>query len=471
MAQPSRAVVLDSRAPSKGVRPPAVDPRYQTLAIIGLGYVGLPSAVFFAEAGFRVIGADVKRDAVDAIQHRRTHLSDLGLDARVSRLVESHRLQATTDIVAAVREADAVLIMVPTPLRGGRQPDLSYVIAAGRSVQKGLRKGHLVILESTVYPGVTEQVLRPELERGGLRAGTDFGLAYCPERYNPGDDEHTIARTRRIVGGFTPENARDAAALYGAITGGGVTIVGDIRTCEAAKVIENTQRDLNIALMNEFALILERLGLDVVEVLAAASTKWNFAPFRPGPGVGGHCLPKDPHLLAAAAQAAGYRARIIAAGRRINDAMPAHVFDLVRQGMRAARTPLRGATVAVLGLSYKAEIGDARLSPSLELTRLLHKAGARVLTVDPFVDESVARSEFASTGHALAVEALPVGIDAFVLMVGHRAYTPLPLNLLAAKSRKRPMVVDGPRLVDPAAATRQGFTYLGVGAGRHNGAQ
>lgn len=447
----------------------AVPSKYRKLAIIGLGYVGLPSAVNFAERGFHVIGADINKDAVQQISEGGSHLPDLGMDERIRRLVNAGLLRATTDVVSATREADAILIMVPTPLTDAQEPDLSHVIASGREVSRGLRRGHLVILESTVYPGVTEEVLRPELERSGLKAGTDFGLAHCPERYNPGDSEHTIDRTKRIVGGINPESARDAAVLYGSITKAGVVTVRDIRTCEAAKIIENTQRDLNIGLMNEFALILEHLGLDVQEVLDAAETKWNFVPFRPGPGVGGHCLPKDPYYLVKIAQRAGYHARIITAGRQVNDAMPHHVFELVQRGLNHAGRPVKGARVAILGLSYKGNIGDTRNSPSLDLADELHVFGAEIVTVDPLVGVEEARDRFHSTMHVSRLEELPSEIQAFAVMVNHPQFLSLELSALRRKSARSPILVDGSRLVAPQEAHKAGFRYLGVGAGRHNG--
>lgn len=443
-------------------------PRLRRLAIVGLGYVGLPSAVSFAEAGYDVIGADVKEQAIARIKKGDTHLPDLGLDARVRALVQDGRLTATTDVAQATRDADAVFIMVPTPLTADKQPDLRFIVSAGRSVSQGLRKGHLVVLESTVYPGVTEDVLRPELERSGLTAGTDFGLAYCPERYNPGDSDHTIERTKRIVGGIDEASAKDAALLYASITKGGVVPVKDIRTCEAAKVIENTQRDLNIALMNEFALILERLGLDVNEVLEAAATKWNFLPFRPGPGVGGHCLPKDPYYLVRTAEKAGYKPRIITAGREINDGMPSHVAGLALRALKLARKEPRKSRIAILGLSYKEEIGDTRHAPAFFVAERLHAAGVEIVSVDPFVDAAEAKSSYHSRSHTKTLGDLEGGVDAWIHIVPHRAYTPLDLAQLRKKSRSQPIFVDGCRRTDPREVSAAGFSYVGVGAGRHN---
>jgi len=442
--------------------------QYRTLAVVGLGYVGLPSAVYFAEAGFRVVGVDVKPEAIERIRNGTTHLPDLGMDERVRSLVKSGSLQATTDLAAATKEADAIFIMVPTPLGADGEPDLSHIVNAGREIGRNLRQGQLVILESTVYPGVTEEVLLPQLESGGLKAGRDFGLAYCPERYNPGDPEHTIEKTRRIVGGFTAEDAQAATTLYGCVTKAIVVNVGDIRTCEAAKVIENTQRDVNIALANEMALMCEVLGLDVNEVLDAAATKWNFVRYKPGPGVGGHCLPKDPHYLASVAERAGYKSQIVTAARRLNDGMPGHVFDLVKQGLEHRGLSLAGARVAVLGLAYKPNLGDTRLTPSLDLTQRLAAAGARVITVDPHVSAAEATKRFGAWTHTSALDELPTDIDAVVLMVAHDAFQPLPFHTLIARTRPGAVFVDGPRAVPFEAAREAGWMYLGVGAGRAN---
>ena len=263
------------------------------IAVIGLGYVGLPTAVNFAENGFSVIGITRTQGKVDVINAGGCYLTDLHIDERVRRLVGLRKLTATTDTAAATRDSDVIIITVPTPITSDKRPDLSFIVSAGQAVAQGLSRNKLVVLESTVYPGVVDEVLKPILEESGLKAGIDFGLAYCPERYNPGDADHSIRDVVRIVGGITPEWTEATAQLY-VSNAKDVVTVKDIKTAEAAKVIENIQRDLNIALMNELALIFERLHIDIMDVIKAASTKWNFIVYYPGAGVGGHCLPVDP---------------------------------------------------------------------------------------------------------------------------------------------------------------------------------
>ena len=267
------------------------------ICVVGLGYVGLPTAIFFAEMGFDVIGISIEDDKIDLINKGISPIGELNLDSRLSKVINDGKLAATSDLEDATRRSDVILMIVPTPVTESKDPDLSHIISAGEEVLKGLDKGKLVVLESTVYPGVTEETLQPILERSGLRAGHDFGLAYCPERYNPGDDDHTIENVARVVGGITPEWAEITRDLYQFIINEDIKVLRNIRTAEAAKVIENTQRDLNIALMNELAMIFEKLDIDVMDVIEGARSKWNFNVYYPGAGVGGHCLPVDPYYL------------------------------------------------------------------------------------------------------------------------------------------------------------------------------
>jgi nucleotide sugar dehydrogenase len=296
------------------------------LSIIGLGYVGLPTAVYFAENGFKVYGVDKEVNIVNGLNKGVSHLNELGLDDRIKKVVHMKKLFCTNDTKEAVSNSDAILIIVPTPITKEKEPDLSYVISAAESVSEHLKKGQLVVLESTVYPGVTEEIVKPILESKGLKAGLDFGLAYCPERYNPGDTKHTIENVNRIVGGINLGWANVTRDLYSHMIKAKVDAVKDIKTAEAAKVIENIQRDLNIALMNELALIFEKMEIDVMEVIKAASTKWNFNTYYPGAGVGGHCLPVDPYYLVSKAKEYGYHSKVITAGREINDFMPYQIF-------------------------------------------------------------------------------------------------------------------------------------------------
>ena len=429
-----------------------------SICIVGLGYVGLPTAVHFAEQGFHVIGADVNEKAVEMINHGDCPLRDLNLDERMRKVVDTGHLKATADVPSGVRESDVVLIIVPTPVRSDRQPDLSYVISAGESILEGLEPGKLIVLESTVYPGVTEDILQPILERGGLIAGKDFGLAYCPERYNPGDPNHTIERVARIVGGITPEWGITTQSLYQKIIREKVTVVKNIRTAEAAKVIENTQRDLNIALMNELSMIFERMGIDIMDVIEAARTKWNFNVYYPGAGVGGHCLPVDPYYLVKKAEELGYHARIITAGRSINDYMPYHIFEWTVEALNRNMRALRGSHIVILGLSYKENVGDLRESPVRYLIQYLKKMDANITVIDPYIPEERITEFGVIPGRNIYSAAQ--GSDALILMTAHNEFKNLDFEKLGRLMRTR-VFIDGRRVYSPEEV--KGFTFRAIG--------
>jgi len=279
--------------------------------------------------GFNVIGVSIEEGKIAMINQGISPIGELNLDSRLLKVITKENLIATSDLKESTLRSDIIIIIVPTPVTESKDPDLSHIISAGEEVLKGLNKGKLIVLESTVYPGVTEDILQPILEKSGLIAGEDFGLAYCPERYNPGDEEHTIENVARIVGGITPEWAEITRELYQLIINEDIKVLRNIKTAEAAKIIENTQRDLNIALMNELAMIFEKLDIDVMDVIDGASSKWNFNLYYPGAGVGGHCLPVDLYYLVKKAKEVGYHSKVIAAGRTINDYMPKHMFELL----------------------------------------------------------------------------------------------------------------------------------------------
>ena len=436
-----------------------IENKSATIAVIGLGYVGLPTAVNFAENGFRVIGVNRTPEKVSALNNGTCYLTDLNLDERVANVVRHKRLSATTDTVEATSRSDVIVITVPTPVTADKRPDLSHVIAAGRAIAQGLGRDKLVVLESTVYPGVVEDVLKPVLEASGLRAGVDFGLAYCPERYNPGDSAHGIVDVARVVGGITPEWTTVTALLY-RNNAKDVVTVRDIKTAEAAKIIENIQRDLNIALMNELALIFERLHIDIMDVIKAAATKWNFNVYYPGAGVGGHCLPVDPYYLVQKAAELGYHSKIITAGRAINDSMPMHILDLTVDALNERERPVNHSKIAILGFSYKENIGDYRESPTEVLARELVKRGADIHLVDPYIEDSILAAF--GTPEKTAYAALD-GADALVLMTAHREFEGLDLARVKDAMRTA-VIVDGRRIFDPDVAKKMGFMYRGVGA-------
>lgn len=429
------------------------------ICIVGLGYVGLPTAVNFAEKGFTVIGADMKAPIIDLLNKGGCHLKDLDLDERVKKVVEAKKFSATTDTAEATRKSDIILIIVPTPVTSDKRPDLLPVIGAGEDIAKGLGKNKLVVLESTVYPGVTEDVLKPILEKSGMKAGVDFGLAHCPERYNPGDSKHTISDVVRVVGGITPEWTDITAQIYRNIVKD-VYPVKDIKTAEAAKVIENIQRDLNIALMNELALIFERMDIDIMDVIKAASTKWNFGVYYPGAGVGGHCLPVDPYYLVNKAEELGYHSKVITAGRAINDFMPLHVYDLLADALNDSEKSLKNSKIVVLGFSYKENVGDTRESPVETLICELKKSKASVYIVDPYISDGYL-NKFGIVEKDL-YKALKEA-DAMVLMTAHDEFKNIDFKKVKSLMHT-PIVIDGRRIYNQAMLKELGFKYKGIGA-------
>jgi UDP-N-acetyl-D-glucosamine dehydrogenase len=353
------------------------------VGIVGLGYVGLPLAVAFAEAGFEVIGVDNDAGKVAAINAGESHVEDVSPED-LKLLTQAGRLRAARgfDSVAA---SDAVLLCVPTPLDENRTPDLSAVEAAVRGVADHLKPGALVILESTTYPGTTREVVLPILERGGRRVGKDFFLAFSPERIDPGNREHTIQSTPKVVGGMTPECTRRADELYGSIVRR-VHTVSTPESAELSKLLENIFRGVNIALVNELAILCDRMEIDVWEVIEAASTKpFGFMTFYPGPGLGGHCIPIDPFYLSWRARALDTTTEFIELAGRVNVNMPYYAADRVVRLLNDSGKAVRGSRILILGMSYKPDVGDLRESPSVKLLELLHKAGAEVGYHDPHV--------------------------------------------------------------------------------------
>ena len=383
------------------------------VAVVGLGYVGLPLAVEFGKRQ-RTIGYDRSLERVEAIGRGEDRTGELGAD----ELRSASALSVTAD-AAALKEADFVIVAVPTPVDDGRKPDLEQLLAASRTVGANLKRGATVVYESTVYPGATAGVCVPALEdASGLKWKKDFHVGYSPERINPGDREHTLARIVKVVSGDSPQTLERVAALYSEIVPAGIHRAASIETAEAAKVIENTQRDLNIALMNELAIIFDRLGLDTHEVLRAAATKWNFIRFTPGL-VGGHCVGVDPYYLTHRAEAAGYQPQVILAGRRINDGMAKFIADKAASMIVLSGRVVRGATVNLLGLTFKENVTDLRNSQAAALRNALVAQGAKVHVHDPIADPQQARQEYGIELEEWS--ALPQA-DALILAVAHQAY-------------------------------------------------
>ena len=384
----------DATGPSHGLPFTAmrarIDDRTARVGVVGLGYVGLPLAVEFAGAGFIVTGIDLDQRKVDAVNQGTSYIPDVQSE-EVARLVAEGRLRATTDF-GVVAELDTINICVPTPLRKTKDPDMSYIVSAVEQIAKGLHPGMLVILESTTYPGTTEELVKPMLEAGGLTAGDDFYLAFSPERVDPGNPTFNTHNVPKVVGGVGPDSTALASALYGAAIET-IVPVSSPRTAEMVKLLENTFRMVNIALVNEIALMCDRLGLDVWEVVKAAATKpFGFMPFYPGPGLGGHCIPIDPFYLSWKAKQTGFDPRFIELAGQINGQMPPFVVEKITDALNRHRKSINGSTVLILGIAYKHDIDDMRESPALDVMSLLHQKGARVTYADPYVPTLAARA-------------------------------------------------------------------------------
>ncbi|WP_417808826.1 Vi polysaccharide biosynthesis UDP-N-acetylglucosamine C-6 dehydrogenase TviB [Thioclava sp.] len=384
-----------------------------TLAIIGLGYVGLPLAVEFGKHS-RVIGFDVKSDRIAELCGGTDHTREVSTE----ELGEATQLEFTDD-ATKLAEASIFIVTVPTPIDAYKRPDLTPLIKASQTVGKALKRGDIVIYESTVYPGATEEDCVPVLERvSGLKFNEDFFCGYSPERINPGDKEHRLTTITKVTAGSTPETAETVDALYASIVTAGTFKAESIRVAEAAKVIENTQRDLNIALVNELAKIFNKMGIDTEAVLRAAGTKWNFLPFRPGL-VGGHCIGVDPYYLTHKAEALGYHPEVILAGRRINDGMGAYVAGRMVKAMLKREIPVQGARVLVLGLTFKENCPDLRNTRVVDVVRELADYGMKVDVHDPWVDAEEAQAEY-----GIAPVAMPESgaYDGVVLAVAHKEF-------------------------------------------------
>ena len=420
-----------------------------TVGIIGLGYVGLPLAVAFG-AVERTIGFDRDERKIARLRER----NDVTGEVSSEEFISAKRLQCTAD-ASALREADFLIIAVPTPVDPAHRPDLSLLLGACETAGRHMKRGAIVIVESTVYPGCTEEDCVPVLERAsGMRWKDDFNVGYSPERINPGDKEHRLASITKVVSGDTPDTLERVAKLYERVALAGVHRASSIRVAEAAKVIENTQRDLNIALMNELAIIFNRMGIDTAEVLRAASTKWNFVRFHPGL-VGGHCIGVDPYYLTHKAETLGYHPEVILAGRRINDGMAAFVACMAVKRLAQAGFTVRGAKAIVAGLAFKENVPDLRNSKVADLITELRNHGLEVHVHDPVVDAEEAVHEY---GIQLEPwEKLPRA-ELVVLAVAHRALLARPLSDYAAKAARGAVFVDVKSRFEPAALSAAGFT-------------
>ena len=386
--------------------------------VIGLGYVGLPLAIEFAHAGFRAIGIDIDQRKVDAINAGTSYIVDTASE-EVASLVTTGRLTATNDF-SVLAECDTINICVPTPLRKTKDPDMTFILAAVAEIKKYIHPGQLVILESTTYPGTTEEVVLPALEEADLKVGHDFFLAFSPERIDPGNKQFQTRNIPKVVGGVTAQCTQVAKALYEQSIDS-VVPVSSTRVAEMVKLLENTFRSVNIALVNELALMSAKLGINVWEVIDAAATKpFGFMPFYPGPGLGGHCIPIDPFYLGWKAKMHGFEPRFIELAGQINESMPKFVVDKVTDALNNNGKAVRNARIHVLGVAYKRDVNDVRESPSLHVIKMLLDKGAKVTYSDPFAP--TIREDGMELNETPVRQALEAGTDCVVLLTDHSAF-------------------------------------------------
>jgi UDP-N-acetyl-D-galactosamine dehydrogenase len=420
----------------------------RTLAVVGLGYVGLPLAVEFGRH-YPTIGLDLSREKVESYLR---HVDPTG-EVSTDELKAAVHLRPTTD-AAALREADFIVVAVPTPVDDAHVPDLSPLVGASTAVGKNLKPGAIIVFESTVYPGATEEVCIPLIEKhSGLTWKKDFFVGYSPERINPGDKLHTLTKITKVVSGDLPSTLDTVAEVYGSIITAGVHRASSIKVAEAAKVIENTQRDLNIALVNELSLIFHRIGIDTLEVLQAAGTKWNFLPFRPGL-VGGHCIGVDPYYLTHKAESLGYHPQVILAGRRINDGMGKYIAEQTVKEMIQAGHSVKGANVTVLGLTFKENCPDLRNSKVIDVIRELRTYGCQVNVHDPVADAGEARHEYGVD--LVSWEQLPAAA-AVVSAVAHKELVEMSMDELCTKLVPGAIYTDVKCTSDAAALRARGY--------------
>jgi len=388
------------------------------VSVIGLGYVGLPLAVEIAKAGFSTVGIDVNKEKVDKIKSKNSYIPDVAQE-ELARAVSKKKLMATTDY-EILTEVDIVSICVPTPLRKTREPDISYIIAAASEVSKYLHQGQLIILESTTFPGTTKDIILPELEKKGLKVGKDFFLSFSPERVDPGNKKYTIRNTPKVVGGVTPECAEITKIFYQQIVEK-LVLVASTEEAEMTKLLENIFRSVNIALANELTLMCDRLGIDIWNVIEAATTKpFGFMPFYPGPGLGGHCIPVDPIYLSWKAKTYGFYSKFIEFAEEVNRNMPYYVVRKITDALNTHKKCINGSKILILGVAYKENVGDARESPALDIIEILSQQGAEIIYNDPYVSQvKIGERKWQSLS---LTKNLLSQADCVVITTGHNSY-------------------------------------------------
>ncbi len=426
------------------------------LTVIGLGQVGLPLALNFLKAGLSVVGADINVDKVKSIEQG---VCPLCIDAISDLFKQAGVLKATTDITSAVKEGNVHIMCLPTNLDSNKNPDLGAITSASNMIGSGLKKGDVVILESSVYPGVTNTIVKPILEKvSGLKAGHDFGLACCSERIDPGNTEHRVDNTPKIVGAVDEKSAQITAAVYGTIVNAKIYIMTNCETAELVKLVENIYRDVNIAYINEIALLCQKINVDVLEVLEAASSKWSFSPHIPGAGVGGMCIPINPYYLLKCAEYAGLELKMVKQAREMNEYMPHYMVELTLEALKSVNKSINRAKICILGIAYKPDVTDTRGTPAEEIANELQKLGAKVVCHDPLSTQGFSNVDF-ERSYEKAIE----DADVLVITMNHTAYKAIDLNKTISLTHKPLAIVDGKHVIVPEQAKELGIKYIGVG--------
>jgi len=435
--------------------------RTATVLVVGLGHVGLPTAAVLANLGYDVVGVDIRKELLSEVFSGEADLKEPDLREIIEKVVKLGRFKAATDVKKAAKKADITMVSVQTPLTKAGKPNLSYLIKACEDLAQGLRKGKLIVVESTVPPGTIKNLVKMLEKESGLKLARDFLLAYCPERIMPGRILQELAESPRLIGGFDADSIRVASELFKNVTKGELLIT-DCGSAEVAKLAENTFRDVNIAFANELAQICEEVGVDVMEVIRLANTHPRVQIHKPGPGVGGPCLTKDPVLLLHTLDKKNtFESKVIVAGRQLNDSMPRHTVDLVVQGLQKVGRKVEESKIVVLGVAYKGDTDDASNSPSKEIIRIMKKMKADVWVYDPYCRESFGARKAKDIIKAVA------NADCLLIATDHKTFAELDFEKIKELMRQPPILVDGKRLLNPAKMKKEGFYYSGVGYGAH----
>lgn len=423
------------------------------IAVIGLGYVGLPTAAKFSEAGFSVVGIDINKKLVDQINTGTIHTKELGLDALICNVTKKGKFQASADVSSSLSEVNVIVICVQTPVGSNNKPDLSFIKNACESLSLYLAKNQLVIIQSTVPPGTTKSLIIPALEKTGLKCGKDFWLAYCPERMAPGNGLSDLSTSTRLIGAFNPESSRYAYELFKSITNGQLQLT-NVESAELSKLAENTFRFVNIAFANELALICKEMGVDALEVIRLANTHPRVNIHKPGCGAGGPCLSKDTHLLLNCFSSNMTDLGLINSATKINEFMPKYVVTLASDALSAKSKKMSTSKIVVLGTAYKGEVDDARDSPAKSIIEELVKNGANIAVFDPYCKESYGQKM------AKTIEEAVTGADCIIVATDHKLFATLDLVQIRKLMNKDPVIVDGRRIINACDAKQLGFTYI-----------